>query len=220
MGMVTHSLSDNFVVYYEDGLDGGGIAHLPDFKNAVSLAGKEHYTSAVEWCAGFGVIGFDFLHSEMCNHMSFIDCHEPATKWLNRTIENNNIESKSTVYLADKIELIPDDVKWDLVLANPPHCLDATLEHFNKSDMASAQKADVIRLTCDVDGLIHKEFFENIRKHLLPGADLFISEISQQEAIDSMAIESGLEIVGYYPAPKLSINSQITAVIYHLREPL
>lgn len=213
------TLDNNFEILYEDGLDGGGYDHLSDFVNAVNLAGKTNYTNAVEWCAGFGVIGFDFLNRKVCNHMSFIDCYDLAIQWLIKTSTHNNVSDKTSFYIADKISLIPEDVKWDLVLANPPHCFDrASVEHFEKM-LEGPQKDDVIRITCDEDLAVHKEFFKNIRNHLLPGADIFISEVSSFDEVEQLARDAGLEIVSRYAAPKLSIDCSGAAVIFHFKEP-
>jgi len=217
----TTELDNNFTVLYEDGLDGGGIDHLPDFKTAVESSGQSHYTRAVEWCAGFGVIGFDFLNRGVCDHISFIECHEPAIHWLSETSKQNSVEDKTSLYLTDKIATIPNDVKWDLLLANPPHCFTLDIkEMFEKTVENPSQCADVIRLTCDVDFIIHKEFFENIREHLLPNADLFISEVGDLEEIKQLAINAGLIWAATHPAPKLSINSKTDAVVFHFKEPM
>ena len=220
MGIRTFTLDNDFTVTYADGLDGGGIDHLPDFRAAVESSGKPHYTRAVEWCAGFGVIGFDFLNRGVCEHMSFIDCHEPAIHWLSETIKQNTIDEKTELYLTDKIAAIPSDVKWDLLLANPPHCFSPNnKEMFEKTIENPEQRADIIRLTCDVDYIIHKEFFENIREHLLPDADVFISEVGCLEEIKQFATNAGLVWVATHPAPKLSINSKTDAVVFHFKEP-
>lgn len=213
------TLDNNFEVLYEDGLDGGGHDHLPDFKNAVALSGKEHYDRAVEWCAGFGVIGFDFLNRAACGHMSFIECHAPAIRWLDETAKHNQIESKVTTYLTDTIASISDEVKWDLVLANPPHAFDISTTRAFEETVQQPQLADVLRLTCDLDFKIHKEFFENIKAHLLPGADIFISEVGYLEEIEKIALDSGLVVVARHPAPELSINSSTEAVVFHFKEP-
>ena len=217
MEIHTINLSD-FEVLYVDGLDGGGYDHLPDFVNAI---GQKHYTNAVEWCAGFGVIGFDFLNKGMCDHMSFIDCYEPAVRWLNRTIEHNNVENKTTVYLADKVSLIPEDVKWDLVLANPPHSFGSEpVEYFKETINDPQLLSDVMRITCDEDLSIHKEFFANIRNYLLPDADIFISEVGYLNTIQELAEDAGLIFVTKHKAPTLSKDSNTEAVIFHFKEPL
>jgi methylase of polypeptide subunit release factors len=220
MGNRTFTLDNDFVVLYEDGLDGGGIDHLPDFINAINSNGKIQYENAVEWCAGFGVIGFRLLNSNISTHMSFADSHEIAINWLIKTSEHNKVNDRTSFYLSDKISLIPNDVKWDLVVANPPHSFDrGTVEHFEKT-LSGQQKNDVIRITCDEGFRIHKEFFENIRARLLPGADIFMSEVCEFEAIEKMALDAGLQVVTRYPAPKLSINSQTDAVVFHFKEPV
>lgn len=221
MNNKTYKLDTDFIVLYVEGSDGGGINHLSDFKQAVSLSGKSNYHSAVEWCAGFGVIGFEFLRSGICNNMSFIDCHEPTISWLQKTIDHNNLQSNTALYHIDAIGLLPEHVKFDLVLANPPHCFDQTSkEMFERTIENPKQKADVIRLVCDVDYMIHKEFFDNIREHLLPNADVFISETANLKEIKQFAINAGLIWIDTYPAPKLSIDRETDAVIFHFKEPL
>lgn len=212
-------LDNGFEVQYVVGTDGGGFSHLPNFRLAVSLTGKEHYTSGVEWCAGFGVLGFDFLNRGICDRMSFIDCHEPSIEWINNTIKHNLVEEKAATYLTDRISSIPDDVKWDLLIANPPHSFDENSKRHLEDTVPYPQKADAIRLTCDVDLLIHREFFANIRKHLLPGGDLFISEVGYLEPIRQLAEDSGLLFVAMHPADKLSEDSKTNAVIFHFKEP-
>lgn len=220
MEIRTFTLDNDFEVLYVDGLDGGGRDHLPDFLDVVTTHGQDQYHSAVEWCAGFGVIGFDFLNKGICEKMSFIDCYEPAVRWLNRTIEHNNIENKTEVYHADKISLIPNDVKWDLVVANPPHSFQLeTKEMFEQTIDNPVSRADVIRITCDVDLEIHKEFFNNIRTYLEPGADIFISEVGFLDEVQQLAEDAGLLFVDKHPAPTLSRDSKTDAVIFHFKEP-
>jgi methylase of polypeptide subunit release factors len=213
------TLDNNFEVLYEDGLDGGGYEHLPDFINAVNTAGRTNYTNAVEWCAGFGVIGFDFLNRKVCDQMSFIDCYGLAIEWLTKTSNHNNVNDKTSFYLADKISLIPKEVKWDLLLANPPHCFDNSIKQMLEETLQQPQLDDVVRIICDVDLEIHREFFNNIRLHLLPGADLFLSEVSHLDELEQMASEVGLEIVTRYSATNLSNDSHSDARILHFREP-
>lgn len=219
MEILKIQLDNDFEVQYMPGSDGGGFAHLPDFKLAMSLTGKEHYTNGVEWCAGFGVLGFDLLNRKVCDRMSFIDCHAPSIEWINNTIKHNHVEEKTATYLTDTISLIPDDVKWDLLIANPPHSFDAGSKKYLEDNTAEPQLSDVLRLTCDVDLLTHREFFASIRKHLLPEADLFISEVGDFDRIEQLAIDAGLEVVARHPADKLSIDSHTNSIVFHFKEP-
>lgn len=220
MEIRTITLDNDFEVLYVDGLDGGGYDHLSDFLTAITAHGKDQYQNAVEWCAGFGVIGFDFLNKGICEKMSFIDCYEPAVRWLNRTIEHNNIENKTAVYYADKVSLVPENVKWDLVVANPPHSFGSEPIKYFRNTITNLQSLDdVIRITCDEDLSIHAEFFANIRNYLLPGADIFISEVGYLDTIQTLAEDAGLVFVAMYDAPKLSDDSKTDAVIFHFKEP-
>lgn len=214
----TFTLDNDFVVLYTDGLDGGGINHLPDFR---SVVGKKKYNKAVEWCAGFGVIGFDFLNRGICNNMAFIDCYKPAIEWLQKTIEHNNVQPNTALYEVNRIGMLPEDVKFDLVLANPPHSFDeAAVEHFNNTVEDMIVREDIIRITCDLNLEIHKEFFANIRKHLEPNADIFMSEVGYFDVIQKLAEDAGLVFVATHPAPCLSHDSNADAVIFHFKEPV
>lgn len=216
----TIKLDNEFTVLYVHGLDGGGHHHLSDFKQVVDNHGKDKYTNAVEWCAGFGVIGFDFLNRDMCEHMSFIDYFEPAIHWINETAKHNKIEGKITTFETGKISTIPETEKWDLVLANPPHCFDEqSRSHIEQNTPDEYFLGVALRLVYDEEFETHKEFFKNIRKNLLPGADLFLSEVSSFEVIEKLANEVGLEVIGRHPAPKLSKDSHTNAVILHFKEP-
>ena len=212
-------LDNDFEVLYVDGLDGGGLNHLPDFLSVITNHGKDKYQNALEWCAGFGVIGFDFLNKGLCERMEFMDCYEPAIRWLNRTIEHNNVENKTATYHADKISLIPEGVKWDLVLANPPHSFDLSTKKYFEETVRTPQLDDIIRITCDVDLEIHREFFNNIRTYLEPGADIFISEVGFLDEVQQLAEDAGLLFVDKHPAPTLSRDSKTDAVIFHFKEP-
>lgn len=210
------TLENGTTILYEDGLDGGGFDHLPDFIDAVSRYGKEKYKHGLEWCAGYGVIGFHFLTENVCDLMSFNDCHGPALDYCQQTAKFNSVADKVFTYHCDSIGKIDTDHKWDLVLANPPHCFTEETRQWLLNNGHGEHSA---RIVCDVDWYAHKEFFQHIRKYLLPGADIFISEVSEFETILSMAQNCGLEFAGEYAAPKLSIDSNTAAKILHFREP-
>ncbi len=209
-------LENGTTILYEDGLDGGGFNHLPDFINAVKQFGKEKYNHGLEWCAGYGVIGYYFLTEGIADLMSFNDCYEPALDYCQQTAKLNKVEEKVFTYHSDSLSKISPGHKWDLVLANPPHCF---TEDTRKWLLDNGHGDHTARIVCDVDYYAHKEFFNNVRNHLLPGADLFISEVGEFEVILEMAIASGLELAGECPAPMLSIDSNTAAKIFHFREP-
>ena len=68
--------------------------------------------------------------------------------------------------------------------------------------------------------MIHKEFFANIRNHLLPDADVFISEVGHLDTVQTLAENAGLVFVTKHAAPMLSRDSKTDAVIFHFKEPL
>ena len=210
----TLKLENNLTVYFEPGLDGGGSTQRQDFVDAVSKTGKSHFNRIFEWCAGPGFIGYTFLDKKMCNHVVFSDIHNRAIHFVNITAEKNNIVDSVTTYVCDEINKIPLTEKWDLVLSNPPHCFDQhTLNQMkNNPDMTN-----IMRILCDVNYVIHKEFFENIIKYLEPGADLFLSETYEDPIIKNLAITNGLTFIDFHPAPMLAMTSASVAGVFQFK---
>lgn len=198
----------------EAGLDGGGINHLPDFIDAVKNHGKEKYKHGLEWCAGFGAIGFYFLTEGICELMSFNDCYGASLECCRETAILNGLSDQVFTYHADSIGMINTDHKWDLVLANPPHCF--TQE--TKQWLIDGNHGDhSVRITCDVDYAAHKEFFKNIVNYMDPDGDIFISEVAGFEDIAKLGEEGGLTLVSMIEAPMLKKDSTPHAKIMHFK---
>ena len=209
-------------------LDGGGSTHYKDFLNVVNKSGKAPYNKALEWCAGPGFIGYSMLGHNICNHIVFMDKHEPAIDSCITTAEQNELSDRITTYVIDSISSIPDSEKFDLVLGNPPHVWDSDqfikglrLEWEERGDILRQENIDVIeRLLLDHGQQIHIEFFNNISKYLLPNADVFISEPGGSDVMPEMvnyASANGLTCVGEYPMPTMQ-HAAPMAVIYHFKK--
>lgn len=208
------TLENGTTIIWEEGLDGGGLNHLPDFINAISTHGKPKYKHGVEWCAGFGVIGYHFLTSDICERMSFIDCYEPAISNINKTAGFNNLTDRVTTYHSDEIGKIVTNEKWDLLVANPPHCFTSEVKQW----LIDNNHGDhTIRITCDEDLKIHEEFFNNIADYMEVGGDLFISEVSDEPKLVEMAEANGLKLIQKLPADKLVLDSCEHARVFHFR---
>lgn len=195
------------------GLDGGGPTQYTDFLNYLKV-GKRKYTHCLEWCAGLGAIGYSILDAGICDQLSLLDLYEPAQEWAITNAHNNNITVN--FYLTDTINKIPQGTKFDLVVANPPHCVD--IKHILGASCASETDRDTItRLTLDQDWAIHKEFFSNISKYLVPGADIILSETDKHYDLISSAENNGLTFITAVPASALAEFSTIHAVLMHFK---
>lgn len=195
-------------IKWERGLDGGGSTQYIDFLKILFEQNKT-YKKGLEWCSGMGAIGFSLLDTNLCDHMSFMDIYEPAKDWTLKNGEANHLSQKISAYCYDSVSKLPKDLKFDLVVANPPHCNENFTNPYGDPFLA--------RLIHDENWEAHSEFFNNIKKYLMPNADLFISEIRVHGTHIEMAKNNNITFVHAYPAKMLSLNSTPNAVIMHYR---
>jgi methylase of polypeptide subunit release factors len=161
--------------YYH--LDGGGGWMKDFFSDVVTKIGKNNYTRGFEWCSGFGILGFEALGRGQCDHMTFSDYYPAAIRDCLDTAKNNGLSNKVHGYVTGQIGTISENDKWDLVIGNPPHAFGSikqTKSLYGGMDKSSIK--NILRVVCDEGMAIHKEFFTNIKKHLLPDADIFLYE--------------------------------------------
>jgi methylase of polypeptide subunit release factors len=204
------TLDSGIVVNYPPQLDGGGLTARFDFLDIISKLGKKH-KNAFEWCAGFGIIGFELLGSRVCENIYFSDSFELAISNCLKVAKDNNISDQVFAYVSPTIKDIPPTELWDLVVANPPHCFDlqewknvvfgGEIEHSVDWDVST-------RLGVDDKLLIHREFFENITPRLADDADIFLSEAGISDEIVKLATQNGLVHIASYDNVKTEYGGQ------------
>lgn len=210
-------LKGGIFVKYPRKLDGGGLNYKDDLLEVVRSTGKYSYNRAFEWCSGFGVLGYELLGMGFCNQIVFSDMYKDAIDNCFDTANANNLTKYVTGYHSDKLSGIPENEKWDLVVSNPPHCIDATefklqmngVGKFNEKVMENAT-----RLCVDQDFKIHDEFFKNIGKHLTHDADIYLIENDYLESIIHMASLYGLRLIGSH---KMKDTTMPNGVILHFK---
>ena len=196
------TLAGNIQLQYPTHLDGGGILYKQDIVNTIRQTGKPKYNRAFEWCAGFGVIGFEVLGQGLCEHIVFSDYYDVAIDNCYQTAKSNNIVNQMSGYTSSTIENIPASEVWDLVVANPPwnfseqKAKDGLGVDFNADNVPN-----MLRILVDDNYNIHREFFNNIRSHLTDDADVYLFEGSRDPAFIIMALQGGLRLENIYDAP-------------------
>jgi methylase of polypeptide subunit release factors len=175
----TTILDSGIKLVYPQHLEGGCFWLKDEFIAVIKDINKHPYKHCFEWCSGLGGIGFENLGHNLCEKITFNDYYDLAIENCLENAKNNSLIEKVKGYITHTISTIPDDDKWDLVIGTPPHCFDAEqhLEYLNKENKnlsGSLSASNWARLTID-DGMeIHKDFFKNIKNHLLDDADLLI----------------------------------------------
>ena len=195
---VTTKFENGTIVSCEQENDGGGSTQYADFINFFKEKGDDlpKYKNCLEWCAGPGFIGYSLLDTEVCQHVTFMDIHEPAIDDARNNAIFNNLTDRTSFHTIDAIHKLPTDLKFDLVVGNPPHSLKASEEWLNNKGL--------FRLIVDLDWKIHEEFFAHITDYLLPGAEVILSENDHFPEFIEMAKKVGLIFEGYKPAKILT----------------
>lgn len=219
--LVSLNLYCGYNVTYDQSLEGGGIDQRRDFIYIINKIGKPLYQNALEWCSGPGVIGFELLGFNKTKHINFMDYHKPA---IDSCIDNsikNKVEDKVSVYLSDNIKSLPNDKKFDLVVANPPHMFNMSADRNGFPDEATEKELfeNQKRIVLDQDMKIHKEFFANIRDKITDDADIFISEWGNSRPVAKCAEAAGFEVVADWRLRSVYYNYLIgePPVVMHFR---
>lgn len=162
------TLSNGIIINYPSTLDGGGTKLTNDYLKILNILDKK-YKNTFEWCAGFGILGFEILGNGISENVYFSDVFQPAIENCLETATNNNISDKVFGYISDNIKDLPINKLFDLVVANPPNNFDlngwkiSTLEGTQYSSWQEFPYfEDSVRIGCDDGFKIHIEFFDNI----------------------------------------------------------
>lgn len=185
MSNVTQTLTfDNgFILNYEPEMDGGGSIQYKDFLTYIKSTGKT-YKHCFEWCSGLGAVGFSLLDAGICESITFMDVYEPSIDSVLQNAKDNNVSDKVKAYHLDAIHKLPKDLKFDLVIGNPPH----------SPGNPQGWEDHWYRIIIDPDWKLHKEFFANISPYVELNSDIILSEThTVREDISDMAEAHGLK---------------------------
>lgn len=185
---LTHYVNYNGIkVYYTRSLNGGGVDYSYEFVKVIeSRFGKVGHIH--EYCCGPGFIGFNLLANGLCDTLSLSDINSDAVAAVKETISRNGLHDRVKVYSSDRLRVIPKAQRWDLVVGNPPW------------DVKPRSGKNLI--LSDIAGSVHRDFFKDIKKHLVPdGAILFVEshEYTKLQDMVSLADETACFVDRYYP---------------------
>lgn len=170
-------------VHYKKHLDGGGTYFGQDFIPLFRQWELPQQTRVFEWCAGPGFIGFSMLAHGMCKSLCLADINPEAVEACERTIEDNGLAGRVTVYRSDNLRDIPPAETWDLIVSNPPHFDDGYFEAELRAH--------------DPGWRLHREFFATVGRHLSESGVIVLQENNNGSTADtfrSMIEDAGLRI--------------------------
>ena len=185
-------------VSYKPHLDGGGSTFGQDFVPVLRRRGMPKVARAFEWCAGPGFIGFSLLAHGLCETLCLADVNPQAVAACRRTVDENHLADRVSVYESNNLTDIPPSEQWNLVVSNPPHFID----DFDEAWTLRAY---------DKDWNIHRRFFAAVGKFLAPDGVIVLQENGRGSTVESfrdMIEQSGLTIVFVHGAkPELTVEN-------------
>lgn len=191
------TLPNGFKLVYPNLLDGGGDNFKEGLLNAIKEHGvKRRYKRSYEWCAGHGIINYYLYDQGICNSMVFSDVYFAAIDNVKLSAKLNGIEDLVTAYQTGSVSEIPDTERFDLVVSNPPHCPESSLNATVDKDNLYYDNAK--RLVVDEGWGVHRDFFANIKLKLADDADIFLWEVSDMDFFITLAKENGFTHAGTY----------------------
>jgi|TARA_B110000902_G_C14087830_1_gene505657 tRNA1(Val) A37 N6-methylase TrmN6 len=184
---------DKFLVYTSNKLDGYGYQTAADAVSCINhFSNGRIYNHCLEWCAGPGYLGFGTLSQGLTKNLTLLDIHEPNKIVVEKTIDKNNLNDNVNFILSDNFKNHNTDVKYDLIIGNPPH--------FTFSPTYGNIDPNEHRKFKDENWNIHKDFFKTVSNHITDDADIILMENTKGSNLDTFAkmIESnGLRIENY-----------------------
>ena len=170
-------------VHYRKHLDGGGSVFGEQYIPLLMAWGVPRQARAFEWCAGPGFMGFSLLGHGLCETLCLADINIEAVAACRRTIRDNALASRVTVYHSDNLQSIPLTERFNLIVGNPPHFFDSSPGQLRYHDK---------------DWSAHRAFFGTVGQFLEPGGVIILLENSlgsTAETFRSIIDESGLAIM-------------------------
>ncbi len=162
-------------------LHGGGLALGGEFVRVLLELGIKRANRAFEFCAGPGYIGYNLLANGFCETLALADVNPVAVEAAKKTAEFNSLTDRVSVYHSDILQDIPAAERWDLVVGNPPHFLQAAR---NERDLR----------TIDPEWQIHRAFYLGVKAHMKPESAVIMVENANGSSplnFDSMIREGG-----------------------------
>lgn len=195
------TLKSGIGIQFPTHLDGGGLEMVDELIDVIRNTGKPFYNRACEWCAGFGVLGFEVLGLGLAKHIVFTDYYHVAIDNCLENARKNHLNNHVSGHVSGTINGISNVEKWDLVISNPPHVFDK--EYFLENLPGGRDQHHALDNTCrlivDQNFGIHKEFFKNIKEKLTTDADVYLIEAVVLDCFIEWAEQGGLYLHSKHP---------------------
>lgn len=197
---------EHFVVTHDSTEDGGGTWFGQDYVSQLSRYHRP-FGRCLEWCSGPGFIGFALLAHDVCDELVLMDRYSLSASSVAETVRQNRCGDRARFYNLDRVGDLPDQERFDLVVANPPHYLECP------GDL------NYQRIAVDQHWRAHLEFYANIGRHLNPDAVILMQEnqagsLAGPAEFLPMIEGNGLKLTGYWTSDQYFDRSGPTQIYY------
>jgi 16S rRNA G966 N2-methylase RsmD len=168
-------ITDDFVVYYTQCLEGDGTTNGQDFPNVIRhFYPQRKFQHCLDWCSGAGFIGFRLLSDGICDRLTLQDCHQPAIDACKYTMQRMPAEyqQKTQAICSADLSYLDDTMVFDLVVGNPPPL-------FYQPEFASWFDPNYARILIDPGWRAHHDFLANIAHNLAPDGVILLKNFQQ-----------------------------------------
>jgi methylase of polypeptide subunit release factors len=167
-------------VPFHPSMTANGHVHWKMFLKVIEMIAPDKiFNHCLDWCSGPGFIGYSILSKGYCKQLDLADVWLPA---LNASQMVQGCPPARAWHI-QRLNDIPSDVKYDLIVGNPP--------------WSSGHIIDQNRKNCDPKFRIHQHFFEDVKKYLSPqGTIILLEELTYSGPSDFLPFleHSGLKI--------------------------
>lgn len=196
-------------VAYRSHLNGGGTLFGRDVARVVQNMSRP--TAVLEWCSGPGFIGFDLLGRGLCDQLWLADINPEAIEAARQTISNNELDGKVAALQSDGLSALSRDLRFDLVVGNPPHSGTDVLEQGRGTELVYQ----------DIGWAVHHAFYSSVHQFLNPGASVLIQENLRDSSTADfvpMIEAGGLRVIDTLPCTYPGWENQIYYIWSQLDE--
>jgi len=182
-------VSNEVEVHYDQIMDGGGTTFGQLYPKMLQyLYPDRKFKNVLEWCCGPGFIAYRLLADGIAENIFLMDAFRPSLRSCEVTADHlpERLAGRATIIHADDVRKIPENLKFDLIVSNPPWF--ATLQYFDDNTN---------RIGMDKDWQAHKNFFNHIKPHLADDGIILLQETilgSNPPCFEEFIEDGGLKI--------------------------
>lgn len=145
---------------------------------AIKYIENENLKTMIDMCTGSGCIGISIVKNSSLKHAMLVDISKEALEVANKNIYQNEANLKCCTYTSDLFLNFTKDLKYDIIVSNPPYIPTADIPKLDKS---VKDNEPLIALDGGEDGMVFYKKILDQAKNFLNDNGLIIFEIGYDE---------------------------------------